>query len=139
VVAARNIIFIRFAQKQRPPLFIRSQEGISMNKTRNPKLSVVVPVYNERYTIKEIVRRINNVAIDKEIIIVDDGSTDGTCDILQELKQDNLRIILKDKNEGKGAALAVGFGHVTGDVVIIQDADLEYDPQEYHQLMKPIR
>jgi len=109
-----------------------------MSKNRSPKLSVIVPVYNERYTIEEIVRRINNVAIDKEIIIVDDGSTDGTRDILQELKQDNLRIVLKNRNEGKGAALAVGFAHVTGDIVIVQDADLEYDPHEYHQLIKPI-
>lgn len=109
-----------------------------MNKKSSPKLSIVVPVYNERYTVKEIIRRINNVSIDKEIIIVDDGSTDGTRDVLQELKQDNLRIVLKDKNEGKGAALAVGFGYVTCDIVIVQDADLEYDPQEYHQLIKPI-
>lgn len=109
-----------------------------MNKNRSPKLSVVIPVYNERHTLEEIIRRINNVNIDKEIIIVDDGSTDGTRDVLKDIQQDNLRIILKDKNEGKGAALRIGFAHVTGDIVIVQDADLEYDPQEYHQLIKPI-
>ncbi|MFA5075654.1 MAG: bifunctional glycosyltransferase/class I SAM-dependent methyltransferase [Candidatus Babeliales bacterium] len=109
-----------------------------MNKNRGPQLSVVIPVYNERDTLEEIIRRINDVNIDKEIIIVDDGSTDGTRDVLKALRQDNLRIIFKDKNEGKGAALSVGFAHVTGDIVIVQDADLEYDPQEYHSLIKPI-
>lgn len=104
------------------------------------KLSVVVPVYNEKNTIKEIINRVNNVNIEKEIIIVDDGSSDGTREILKEIEntQDNIIIIFHDNNKGKGAALRTGFKTVTGDVVVVQDADLEYNPQEYHKLLKPI-
>lgn len=104
------------------------------------KLSVVVPVYNEKNTIKEIINRVNNVNIEKEIIIVDDGSSDGTREVLKEIEntQDNIIIIFHDNNKGKGAALRTGFKATTGDVVVVQDADLEYNPQEYHKLLKPI-
>ncbi len=103
------------------------------------KLSVVIPVYNEKNTVLEILRRVREVNLPKEIIVVDDYSTDGTREILQKLPpDDNLKIILQPHNMGKGAALRTGFGHVAGDVVVIQDADLEYDPSEYFTLIQPI-
>jgi len=102
------------------------------------KISVVVPVYNEKNTIREIVRRIQQVSFEKEIIIVDDYSTDGTREILKGMAGNNLKILFHDKNQGKGAALRTGFQEVTGDIVIIQDADLEYNPQEYSILIQPI-
>jgi glycosyltransferase involved in cell wall biosynthesis len=103
-----------------------------------PKVSVVIPVYNESATIREICSRVRAVDINKEIILVDDGSTDGTREILQELQDDTVRVFLHDENRGKGAALRTGFRQVTGDIVIIQDADLEYDPAEYPKLIGPI-
>ena len=103
------------------------------------RISVVVPIFNEKGTVEEIVRRIRQVPIPKEIILVDDGSTDGTRDVLASIDcRDDLRIVLHDRNRGKGAALKSGFSHVTGDIVIIQDADLEYDPSQYHRLIQPI-
>ena len=104
------------------------------------RVSVVVPVYNEVATIKEIVARVQAVTLEKDIIIVDDGSTDGTREQLEQISQsyDNLRVIYHDRNQGKGAALRTGFETVTGDIVIIQDADLEYDPREYPVLLEPI-
>lgn len=104
------------------------------------KLSIIIPVYNEKNTILEILKQIENVelALKKEIIIVDDCSTDGTRDILKKLDPNKYGIILKDKNEGKGAALKEGFLKATGDVVIMQDADLEYDPEDYKKVLKPI-
>jgi glycosyltransferase involved in cell wall biosynthesis len=102
------------------------------------KLSVVIPVYNEKQWIRELVARVQAVPIPKEIIIVDDCSTDGTRDILRELASDTVRIFFQDHNQGKGAALREGFHHVTGDVVVVQDADLEYDPAEYPRLIQPI-
>lgn len=102
------------------------------------KLSVVIPVYNERQWIQELVRRVREVPIPKEVIIVDDCSTDGTRDILQTLESDEVRVFFQKVNQGKGAALREGFRHATGDVVIVQDADLEYDPAEYPRLVQPI-
>ncbi len=105
----------------------------------NIKLSVIIPCYNEKNTIEEIVRRVRNVGLAHEIIIVDDGSTDGTRDILAALEPgDDLRVILHDHNQGKGAAVRTGFQNATGEVFLIQDADLEYDPREYPVLLKPI-
>ena len=99
-----------------------------------------MPVYNEISTIDEIVHRVQDVDLERELIIVDDFSTDGTRERLEELAkvQEHVKVIYHDRNQGKGAALRTGFGHVSGDIVIIQDADLEYDPREYSVLLEPI-
>jgi len=102
------------------------------------RISVVVPVFNERSTIESIMDRIKAVPFDKEIVVVDDFSTDGTRDILSRMNGDMVKVIFHEKNMGKGAALRTGFCNVTNDIVIVQDADLEYDPAEYHKLIKPI-
>lgn len=105
------------------------------------KLSVVMPVYNEKNTIKEIIRRVRLVDIgdiDKEIIVVDDGSTDGTRDILKIEADSSIKVLMQERNQGKGAAVRRGLEEATGDLVIIQDGDLEYDPEEYVKLIAPI-
>jgi len=111
------------------------------------KLSVLIPVYNEENTLREAIRRVQRVNVSKEIIVIDDGSKDGSRDILAGLDADakkktdplnELKVILKSVNEGKGAAIRSGLAQVTGDVVIVQDADLEYNPQDYPKLLEPI-
>ncbi len=103
------------------------------------KLSVVIPVYNEKNTILELIDRVRNVNLPKEIIVVDDYSNDGTREILKALPSSNdLKIIFQPENRGKGAALRAGFAVVSGDIVVVQDADLEYDPSEYPALIQPI-
>jgi glycosyltransferase involved in cell wall biosynthesis len=102
------------------------------------KLSVVIPVYNEERWVREVVRRVRAVPIPKEIIIVDDCSADGTRAILTELEGGDVRVFLQPRNQGKGAALREGFRNAVGDVVLVQDADLEYDPAEYRKLIQPI-
>jgi glycosyltransferase involved in cell wall biosynthesis len=104
------------------------------------KLSVIIPVYNERETIEEIIRRVEevNVGLEKEIIVVDDGSQDGTSQVLKSLKFPNLKIFRHSKNMGKGAALQTGFSKAEGDIILIQDADLEYNPQDYPKLLEAI-
>jgi len=101
-------------------------------------LSVVIPVYNEEATLAEIVRRVQATPYRKEIILVDDCSTDRSPEILKDLKAENIHVFTHDKNRGKGAALRTGFSHASGDILLIQDADLEYDPSEYPRLLRPI-
>jgi glycosyltransferase involved in cell wall biosynthesis len=105
------------------------------------KLSVVIPVYNEKNTIKEIVDLVLAVrGIEKELVIVDDGSTDGSAEVLKEIGEEHpdIKIVIKGENRGKGHTLKVGFKETTGDYVIIQDADLEYDPQDYKKLLRAL-
>jgi len=103
------------------------------------KLSVIIPCYNEKDTVAEVIRRVRNVGLAHEIVVVDDGSTDGTRDVLTEIDRgDDLKIIFHERNMGKGAAVRTGFKNATGDVFLIQDADLEYDPRDYAMLLRPI-
>ena len=103
------------------------------------KLSVVIPVYNEKKTLNELILRVEAVSIDKEVIIIDDASTDGTRDLLKKYeKKEGFEVIYQPKNKGKGAALRAGFEIVKGEVIIIQDADLEYNPKDFHVLLEPI-
>jgi len=107
------------------------------------KITIVVPVYNELHTLKEILSRVNDsldkLNMEKEIILVDDFSTDGTRDLLKEYEsKDFIQVFYHDKNQGKGAALRTAFEKATGDILIIQDADLEYDPSEYSKLLEPL-
>lgn len=101
-------------------------------------LSVIIPVYNEKDTIDTILERVEKTPFDKEIIVVDDCSKDGTRDILKKKYEGRYKVLYHDQNMGKGAALQTGFDHVAGDIVIIQDADLEYDPSDYGRLIAPI-
>lgn len=112
---------------------------IEPRSERDILLSVIVPVFNEERTIAEILARVRAVPIPKEIIVIDDYSTDGTRAILKlEAEQNDTRVVLHERNLGKGGAVKTGLAQVTGDIVIIQDADLEYDPRDYHALLRPI-
>ena len=103
------------------------------------KLSVIIPIYNEVESIRKIVKRVQNTKLAWEIVLVDDGSTDGTRDILNEMDGKNdVRVILKEKNEGKGSAVTLGIQAAKGDIFLVQDADLEYDPRDYPTLLKPL-
>ncbi len=102
------------------------------------KLSVVIPVYNEKRTVEEVLRQVNAVDLEKEIIVVDDGSTDGTREVLKKISDPEIKIILQPGNFGKGAAIRRGLREVSGEYVIIQDADLEYDPQDFKKMLEPV-
>ena len=116
------------------------QTGDRDGTERFRKLSVIVPVYDERNTVVEIVRRMRAVElpVDLEIVVVDDGSTDGTRDVLRQLGDSTVHVVLHERNQGKGAAIRTGLAHVTGDLVLVQDADLEYDPEDWPKLLNPI-
>ena len=102
-------------------------------------VSVVIPVFNEMRTLEQVIKRVQAVSVEKEIILVDDYSNDGSRELVQSLgEQPNVRAVLHEYNEGKGAALRSGFAAAAGDVVLIQDADLEYDPNDYPKLLGPI-
>jgi glycosyltransferase involved in cell wall biosynthesis len=104
-----------------------------------PQLSVIVPVYNESSTIRQILEKINSIPIDKEIIVVDDDSSDGTSRILKDIRLPNLKLIYHTSNRGKGAAFLTGLDNAAGEYVVIQDADLEYDPADYLKLLQAIK
>lgn len=104
------------------------------------RLSIIMPVYNERDTIDEIIKKVLEVPLPKELIIVDDGSIDGTQDILRKYEEEDIiKVFFHSKNSGKGRAIRTGLEKVSGDVIVIQDADLEYDPQDLQELIKPIK
>lgn len=102
------------------------------------KLSIIIPVYNEEKAVLQLIDKVKAVGLGKEIIIVNDGSTDGTKEILNRISDENVKIIHHSQNLGKGAAIRTALSYISGDIVIIQDADLEYDPNDYHKLIAPI-
>ncbi len=119
----------------------RAKARQQRDEAKKLTLTVVIPCYNEVQTLEKVLERVRSVEMADEILIVDDGSTDGTRDILKRLEQeehDDLRVLYHEHNQGKGAALVTGFRQATGDIILIQDADLEYDPRDYPILVTPI-
>ena len=116
-----------------------SEEASNAALPRYRKLSVIVPVFNERNTVAEVIRRMRTVELplDREILIVDDGSDDGTRHVLSQVGDSTVKVVKHPMNRGKGAAIRTGLSHVTGDLVLIQDADLEYDPEDWPKLLAP--
>ena len=112
--------------------------GLDVDTDREPCLSVVMPAYNERETIEEVLDAVLASPFTAEVLVIDDGSTDGTRDILQKLHDPRIRVLLQPHNQGKGAAIRRGFEEATQPFVIVQDADLEYDPGEYGKLLEPL-
>ena len=102
------------------------------------KLSVIMPVHNEMHTIGEVLKQVQEVDLEKEVIIVDDHSSDGTRAILAQMMDDEVKVVYHDQNTGKGSAIHTALKYVTGDIIIIQDGDLEYNPADYHKLIEPI-
>ncbi len=102
------------------------------------KISIVIPVYNEEKTVQEMIAKVRQIPFGKEIIVVDDGSTDKTAEILHSLQEGSLVLLRHEQNKGKGAALRTGFSRASGEIIIIQDADLEYNPEDYPALLQPI-
>jgi glycosyltransferase involved in cell wall biosynthesis len=123
-------------ERRRLPPIAPPAEELPWERVR---LTVVIPVFNEVKTVESLLKRVRDVPLQLEVIVVDDGSSDGTRDLLPKLEGTLIdRLVMHDHNRGKGAALRTGFAHATGDVVVVQDADLEYDPHELPMLLRPI-
>lgn len=142
MLAGENARFlsIRGLLKMQPTITTKASRKIQPSQPLT--LSVIIPCYNEASTIEEILERVEAVGLAREIIVVDDGSTDGTRELLRQIEARGnplIRIIFHEHNQGKGAALVTGFQNATSDVLLIQDADLEYDPREYPILLKPLQ
>jgi len=112
---------------------------VFFTRRRTVKLSVIVPAYNERGIVLETLRRVLASPVDKQVIVVDDGSTDGTAELLDSFKHPALQVIHHERNQGKGAAIRTALKYAAGDAIIIQDADGEYDPRDYPNLLKPLQ
>ena len=117
-----------------------SQSMVDLHNEEDPmQLSVIIPAYNERTTIEEVLRRVSAQQLDTKVIVVDDFSTDGTRQILETHAKDNVKVLFHSRNKGKGAAIRTGIKHVGTEFVIVQDADLEYDPEDFHRLLAAMK